>query len=96
MARNYTQVNKSCIVCPDGYVWLDVTENARGLYSHTSIPLYQLYNDGGESLITSIDDVEEAITNGHPIVIDVAFVHDIVKHHTELTKVELINNNTKP
>lgn len=49
------------IVNGDGFVWLDVTQEAKEIFSSGALELYVLYGDDTESLIESVDEINEAL-----------------------------------
>jgi hypothetical protein len=54
----------------DGFVWIIVTEKAKDIFNSGIFELYALYEDGSESLIDSIEDLNEAIEGGLDIAIE--------------------------
>ena len=73
------------IVTKDNFVWLDVTEQMRyGQKKREELwlahELYVLQDDDSESLLKSHDEIDDALFNGNPIVIEGGFLpSDIVK-----------------
>jgi len=60
----------------DNFVWLIVTEKAKDIFHSGIFELYTLYDDGTESLITSYDEINEALENGLNIVIEVGHLNN--------------------
>ena len=61
------------IITRDKFSWIDVTEKAERLFKTGMLELYQLYEDESESLIQSEFDLQEALENKRPIVIENGF-----------------------
>jgi hypothetical protein len=61
--------NKS-IKIVDGFVFLLVTEKAKEVFSSGLFEVYELHEDGSESLLESMDDLNEALEMGLDIAIE--------------------------
>lgn len=58
------------IVKNDGFVWIDITQEAKEIFFSNALELYVLYDDNTESLIESVDEINEAIELGLIIAIE--------------------------
>ena len=58
----------------DGFVWLLVTEKAKEIWSSGLFSLFILYEDDSESLIEEYEDLDNALSNGLSIGVEVGFV----------------------
>ena len=57
-----------------GFIWLGVTDKAKEVYKSGLFELYAIYEDGGESLIESEEELNKALENGIDIAIEVGYV----------------------
>lgn len=60
----------------NNFVWLIVTEKAKDIFHSGIFELYILYDNGAESLITSYDEINEALENGLDIGIEVGHLNN--------------------
>lgn len=66
-------------ICADGFVWLVVSsEQARKIFKEDIIALYILYNDESEGMIENEERLEDAITRGCQIGIEVGFISEMI------------------
>jgi hypothetical protein len=68
-------MRKSNIKIVDGFVWLVVTDKAEELYFSDLFELYAIYDDGSESLISSLEHLTSELENGIDIGIEVGFIN---------------------
>jgi hypothetical protein len=61
----------SAIVMEDGFVFMDVTDKAKEVFSSGLFELYVLHGDDSESLIESYADINDALEYGLKIAIEV-------------------------
>lgn len=59
------------IVTDDNFVFLDVTEKAKEIFSSGLFDLYIIHYDNSESLVEKYADINDAIESGLSIVIEV-------------------------
>lgn len=59
-------------ITADGFVWLIVTDVAEKLYYSNAVQVYRLYDDGTESLINDFRDLQDALTSGNEIGVEIA------------------------
>lgn len=84
------------IVTKDNFVWLDVTDEMKyGQKKREELwlvhELYQLHDDGSDSLLENHKQIDQALANGNPIVIEGGYLPtDIVK---QLEYAQEIKNN---
>jgi len=69
------------ILCNDGFVWMDVTQEAKEIFSSGALELYVLYDDESESLVESVDEINEALELGLPIVIEGGLLKNSIPFH---------------
>lgn len=66
-------------ICADGFVWLVVSsEQARKIFKEDILALYILYNDESEGMIENEERLEDAITRGCQIGIEVGFISEMI------------------
>jgi hypothetical protein len=61
-------------ITKDGFVWLIVTDSAKELWSSGALPIYELYEDGTESLITGQLMLQHALNYGNDIGVEIASI----------------------
>lgn len=61
----------------NGFVWLVVNENAIEIYSMKLFELYILHYDGGETLVESYADINDALDFGLDIAIEIGSLQEI-------------------
>jgi hypothetical protein len=54
----------------DGFVWLIVTSKAKEVFTSGLFELYTLHEDGSESIIDSLEDLNESLGMGLDIAIE--------------------------
>ena len=59
----------------DSFVWLLVSEKAKDIYNSGLFALYILYDDESESLIEEYQQLDDALSNGLNIGIEVGFLN---------------------
>jgi hypothetical protein len=59
----------------DSFVWLLVSEKAKEIFASGLFALYVLYDDDSESLIDDYEQLDNALTNGLSIGIEVGFLN---------------------
>ncbi len=59
-------------ITKDGFVWLIVTDSAKELWSSGALPIYELYEDGTEALITGQLMLQHALNYGNDIGVEIA------------------------
>lgn len=69
------------ILCNDGFVWMDVTQEAKEIFSSGALELYVLYDDESESLVESVDEINEALELGLSIVIEGGLLKNSIPFH---------------
>jgi hypothetical protein len=69
----------SKIISTDGFLWLDVTEKAKEIYTSGLFSIYSLHHDGSESLIEGYDDLNKALAQGNNIGIELGHLNEIEK-----------------
>jgi hypothetical protein len=55
----------------DGFVWLEVSQKSKEIFTSGLFDLYVLHNDGSESLVESYADINDAWECGLKICIEV-------------------------
>ena len=71
----YEKRNRDAKLCRDGFVWKIVTpDKARDIWKAGLFELYKLYPDNSEGLIEREVELEEAISQGIDIGIEVGFI----------------------
>lgn len=60
----------------DKFSWWIVTDKAHMIFKTESIPLYVIYEDDSESLIESIDELQEAINLNLPIAMELGYIKE--------------------
>lgn len=71
----YEKENRDAKLCRDGFVWKIVTpDKARDIWKAGLFELYKLYPDNSEGLIEREVELEEAISQGIDIGIEVGFI----------------------
>lgn len=63
----------------DGFLWGVVTDKAVDIWELQLMPLYILNDDGSESMVETIGDIEQAISNGDRIVFEIGHTEHKVK-----------------
>lgn len=58
-------------ITKDNFVWLIVTEKAKDIWNSGLFSLFILYEDDSESLIEEYEDLDNALSNGLSIGIEV-------------------------
>ncbi len=58
-------------ITKDGFVWLIVTDSAKELWSSGALPIYELFEDGTESLITRLLHFQHALESGNDIGVEI-------------------------
>lgn len=58
----------------DNFSWWIVTDKAEKIFKADSIPLYVIYEDESESLIESIEELQEAINLNLPIGMELGYI----------------------
>ena len=58
-------------ITKDNFVWLIVTEKAKEIWNSGLFSLFILYEDDSESLIEEYEDLDNALSNGLSIGIEV-------------------------
>jgi hypothetical protein len=61
-------------ITADNFVWLLVTEKAKDIWNSGLFELYILHEDDSESLVDCFEDLDEALSNGLSIGIEVGFL----------------------
>lgn len=62
----------------DGFLWADVTAMAENIWYNGGIfEMYEIHQDGSESLIESESDLVRATKNKSTIAIELCFLHEI-------------------
>lgn len=59
------------VVMEDGFVFMDVTDKAKEVFSSGLFELYVLHGDDSESLVESYADINDALEYGLTIAIEV-------------------------
>lgn len=67
----------------NGFVWLIVTSKAKEIWSSGTFEMFILNDDGTESAVEMIGDIEYAHEWGLPIGIEVGRLVDIIKQLTQ-------------
>ena len=60
----------------DKFSWWIVTDMAHKIFETDSIPLYVIYDDESESLIESIEELQEAINLNLPIAMELGYIKE--------------------
>ena len=60
----------------DKFSWWIVTDMAHKIFETDSIPLYVIYEDESESLIESIEELQEAINLNLPIAMELGYIKE--------------------
>jgi hypothetical protein len=58
----------------DGFVWLIVTDKAKEVFTSGLFEVFELHEDGSESMIWSIDELNEVLESGGEIGIEVGYM----------------------
>lgn len=66
-----------------GFIWLLVNDKAKEIFKSGLFELYQLWEDGSESLISTYTELQIVIDLGHNIGIEVGHYSDIEKDNVE-------------
>lgn len=53
------------------FVWLLITEKAKEVFSSGLFEVYRLYDDGAEKLCESFEDINDAMSKGNDLAIEV-------------------------
>jgi hypothetical protein len=61
----------------DNFVWLDVTPKAKEMFNSGLFELYELHDDNSESLIETMDELNEALEQGRTIGIEVGRLDEL-------------------
>lgn len=59
----------------DSFVWLLVSEKAKDIYNSGLFALYILYEDDSEALVEDYEQLDEALSKGLTIGIEVGFLN---------------------
>lgn len=62
-------------ITADNFVWLLVTEKAKDIWNSGLFELYIIHEDDSESLVDSFEDLDEALSNGLSIGIEVGYLN---------------------
>jgi hypothetical protein len=62
-------------ITADNFVWLLVTEKAKDIWNSGLFELYILHEDDSESLVESWEQLDEALSNGLSIGIEVGHLN---------------------
>ena len=61
-------------VTKDGFIWLIVTKKAKNLFITDLFPIYELFEDDTENVITTMKQLNQAIEEGREIGIEVGYL----------------------
>jgi hypothetical protein len=64
-------------ITKDGFVWLIVTDSAKELFSSGALPIYELYEDGTEALITGQLMLQHALNYGNDIGVEIGSLSEL-------------------
>ena len=67
----------------DGFVWLIVTHAAEKLWASSALPIYELFEDGTEALITGQLHFQHALESGNDIGVEIAFLQQLNESHQQ-------------
>jgi hypothetical protein len=68
-------MRESNIKIVNGFVWLVVTDKAEEVYFSDLFELYALYDDGSESLVVSLEDLQTCLEFGLEIGVEVGYIN---------------------
>jgi len=64
-------------ITKDGFVWLIVTDSAKELFSSGALPIYMLYEDDTESLITGQLMLQHALNHSNDIGVEIGSLSEL-------------------
>jgi hypothetical protein len=68
-------MRESNIKIVNGFVWLVVTDKAEEVYFSDLFELYALYDDGSESQIVGLEDLQTCLEFGLEIGVEVGYIN---------------------
>lgn len=58
----------------ENFVWLLVTEKSKEVFSSGLFEVFELHEDGSESLCETMDDINRALESGNDLGVEVGFL----------------------
>ena len=72
----------------DGFLWGAVTDKAVDMWELKLAPLFILHDDGSESLVETVSDIEQALSNGLQIAIELGYFQQKIRGKVDWDNVD--------
>lgn len=72
----------------EGFLWGVVTDKAVDMWELNLCPLYILREDGSESLVETVADIEHALSNGLQIAIELGYFQQKIRGKVDWDNVD--------